>query len=174
MKRNANAGFSLIEMLIVVAIAMTLAAIAVPQFLNAMNTYRLSAAVSATTGAIQSTRFQAIMHGCQYQLVITSASLTYQVYSETPPAGTTGCLGSVSAVGSAYPISPGYVTISGTSFTYTFYPNGTVTATSSPANTTLEISNKSIQNYIYVSGVGNVTTCQPTSTCTCSATNLCQ
>jgi type II secretory pathway pseudopilin PulG len=171
-------------LLIVIAIACTLAAIAIPQFLNAMNTYRLSAAVSATTGALQSTRFQAIMHGCQYQLVITSATLSYQVYSETPAlgSGTTGCLGAFAPVppGTPIPIASGYITMSGTSFTYTFYPNGTVTMTSSPANTTLEISNRwqkhpsTIQNYIYVSGVGNVSTCQPTSTCVCSATNLCQ
>jgi prepilin-type N-terminal cleavage/methylation domain-containing protein len=107
-KRRATAGFSLIEALVVVSIVGVLAAIAIPMSLNAMKTYRLTAAVAATTGAIKATRYQAIMHGYQYQITVTSSSLSYQVYRMAPPATT------FSAVGSAVPIARvGDVTMSG-------------------------------------------------------------
>lgn len=151
-KRRATAGFSLIEALVVVSIVGVLAAIAIPMSLNAMKTYRLTAAVAATAGAIQTTRYQAIMHGYQYQLTLTSSTLSYRVYSMVPPATT------FSAVASAVPIVRlGDVTMSGTSFTYTFYPNGTVGL---PA-TNPQISNGISSNTISVSGVGNVSVTSP-------------
>jgi type IV fimbrial biogenesis protein FimT len=169
------AGFTLIEVLIVLAIAMVLAGIAIPSFVNAINSYRLNAAASAVSGAIEATRFQAIMKGCQSQLVFTSSTMSYQAYSEAGAIGATTCLASFAAVGTSIPLpSAGPITMSGTSFTYTFFPNGTVTSTANPAGTTLEVSNSLAKRYFYISGVGNVTVCQPTGTCVCSATNYCQ
>ena len=151
MKRRASAGFSLIEMLVVIAIVGVLAAMAIPGFMNSMNSYRFSGAVAASTGAIQSTRFQAIMQGYPYRLVFTSSTLSYQVSNQVPPAT------SFSAVGSAIPIArPGDATFNGTTFTYTFSPNGTVTSSS-----TMQISNGVSSNTLTVSGVGNVTVTSP-------------
>ena len=87
MKRREAAGFTLIEVLIVLAIAMVLAGIAIPSFVNAINSYRLNAAASAVRGAIEATRFQAIMKGCSSQLVFTSSTMSYQVYSEAGRSG---------------------------------------------------------------------------------------
>ena len=146
--RREEAGFSLIEILVVLLIAMVLSAMAVPGFLNAMRTYRLSAAVSAATGAIQATRFQAIMRGYQYQLTLTPSTLSYQVYNKVPSA--TG----FSAVGSAVPIARlGDVTIDQT-ITLTFNPNGTVSPTA--GNLPFSVSNGIVAKAINVSGVGNV------------------
>lgn len=148
MKRSSNSGFSLIESLIVVAIGITLAAIAVPMTLNAMKAFKLSAAVGGVVGAIQSTRFQAIMHGYPYQLAINKDQLTYQLYNEVPPAST------FSAVGSAIPIiRKGDVTIN-YSNTYTFKANGTVTLASGTDPFT--ITNGITTETLSVSGVGNV------------------
>jgi type IV pilus assembly protein PilA len=153
-KRRATAGFTLIEMLVVIAIVGVLAAMAIPAFMNSMNSYRLSGAVAATAGAIQSTRFQAIMQGYPYQLVFTSSTASYQVSNKVPPAT------SFSAVGSAIPIArQGDVTLNVTTMTYTFSPNGT--ATSAPAGTNLQISNGVSSNTITVSGVGNVSVTSP-------------
>jgi type IV fimbrial biogenesis protein FimT len=170
-KRRSNSGFTLLEALLVIAISLILAGIAVPVFTRSINNYRFNAAVSAVSGAIQATRFQAIMHGCPYQVVFTSSTMSYQVYNELPATVGAACAASFSAVGSAvYLESAGPITMSGTSFTFTFNSNGTVTETASPAGTGLELTNSLKSTYIYVSGVGDVTTCQPTSLCTCSAT----
>lgn len=156
MKRRTTAGFSLIEALVVVSIICVLAAIAIPMSLNAMKTYRLSAAVAATTGALHATRYQAIMHGYWYQITFTPATNSYQVYSMVPPATT------YSAVGTAVPISrSGDVTISRT-VTYQFKADGTVTETSTPTNMIFSITNSvGGSNTITVSRVGNVSVTTP-------------
>jgi Tfp pilus assembly protein FimT len=176
-KRCTTAGYSLLQVVVALAVSFILAGISTPVFMRALNAYRFSSAVSAVTGAITSTRFQAIMHGCPYQLVLTSLPMTYQVYSEVPSTVGSACATSYSAVGSAIPIpSAGPITMSGTSFTFTFSSNGTVSEVASPTGTGLQLANSLKSTYIYVSGVGNVSTCQPSSLCTCNATTptICQ
>lgn len=192
MKRNRNSGFSLIEALIVVAITLVLAGIAIPVFITTIDTYRFAATVSAASGALSSTRMQAIMRGCPYELIFTPSSLSYQLYSEVPPIGTVGCLTSYSLVtpqtGSATtplpnagpmtmtglvsctapPALTGCTAMTGTTITYTFSSNGTVT--SNPSGVGMQIQYKvythgawvsARSNTIWVSGVGNVSTSNP-------------
>ena len=166
MKRHTNSAFTMIEIMIVLAISMLLAGIALPIMTNAMNSYRQSAAVSAATGAISATRFQAIMRGYPYEIVFTSSTMSYQVYNE--PSGAT-CPPTFSAVGTAIPLpSAGGITMTQSTATYTFNANGTVygpVSTVSPCpNTavpTLQIKNSVKSNTITVSGVGNVSTSSP-------------
>jgi len=154
MRRRATSGFSLIEILTVVAIASVLAAIAVPLTLNALKSVRLTAAVSSATGAIQSTRYAAIMHGYPYQLTFTPSTNSYQAASQIPPAT------SFSNVGTPVPISrPGDATLS-RSVTFQFSANGTVTETSN--DMTFSITNAvGGSNTITVSTVGNVSVTSP-------------
>jgi type IV fimbrial biogenesis protein FimT len=153
-RKGRNRGFSVIELLVVISIACVMAAIAIPQFINATRTYQLSAAVATASGAIQSTRFQAIMRGYPYQLVLTPSTLSYQVYNEPP--GTS----SFTAVGSAIPIaSKSNVTLSA-SRTFTFKSNGTVTEASNNMSFQLT-SSTGRSNTITVSGVGNVAVTSP-------------
>jgi prepilin-type N-terminal cleavage/methylation domain-containing protein len=173
-KRHSNAGFSLLEMVIVVAISLVLAGISIPIFTNVMKSYYQSATVSATTGAISAARMQAIMHGCSYQVIFTPAALTYQVFSEVPAIGTAGCLTTFALVttqiGSSTTPLPkaGSVTmtglvggtpIGGTTVTYTFAANGTVTVV--PTATTLQIKNTVNSNTVTVNGVGYVSITSP-------------
>jgi hypothetical protein len=131
-----------------------------------MNSYRQTAAVSAATGAISATRFQAIMRGYPYEIIFTSSSMSYQVYSET--SGAT-CPPTFTAVGSAVPLpSAGGISMTQATATYTFLSNGTVygaMATTSPclgaAVPTLQVKNAVKSNTITVSGVGNVSTSSP-------------
>lgn len=142
MKRRATAGFSLIEVLMVVAISGVLAAFAIPMTVNALKTYRLNAAVSSAAGAIQSSRYLAIMNGCSYFITFTPSTYSYRV--------TNSGLCANSYTGPVVPISgPDTITISRT-MTLQFSANGAVAETTTPP-----------------SGVPQMvfTICQPTTTC---------
>jgi len=162
-KRQCAQGFSLLELLIVLAIGLVLTGISIPMTINAMRSYRLTAAVSAATGAIQSNRYSAVMNGYPYQLTFSPATESFQVYTMIPPATTYSAV--VKTGGTVYPTSP--VPISGSgdisisrSETFQFSPGGTVTETSS--NMSFQITNPyGGSNTITVSGVGNVTVTTP-------------
>lgn len=157
---RAAAGFSLIEILVALAIVSVLAVVAIPLTVNSVRSMRLSAAVSAASGAIQSTRYLAIMKGYPYQLTFIPSSVSYQVLNEVPPAA------SFSNVGTAIPIcGPGAAAISRT-ITLQFAANGTVTEITTPpagvSPLTFTITNAyGGSNTITVSGVGNVTVTTP-------------
>jgi len=142
-------GYSLLEILITLAVVMTLVAMAIPTTLGALRNYRLTAAVASATGAIAATRYQAIMRAYPYNITFNSTDETYQVGSEPPGAS------SFTAVASAVPISGvGDVTINQTT-TLQFNANGTVSATTGSMSFT--ISNTVLTKTISVTGVGDVT-----------------
>src|SRR5580692_6729705 len=121
-------GFTMLELLVVVAIAGILAAMAVPGFVNTMRTYRMRAAVSSITGQISSARYQAIFHGCKTQIVFTASTYSYQVQSEQPAYGGQACLTAFANVGGAVPLMGKGVAIN-QNVTMTFTPGGGVGST---------------------------------------------
>ena len=181
-KRSAAAGFSLIELLVVIAIAGVLTAVAIPMTINAMRTYRLSAAVAAATGAISATRYAAVMHGYPgtgvpgygYEITFTPPN-TYQVFTMIPPATTFSpqvMSGSQLLATSPIPIDgSGQIMIS-RQVTFQFSAGGTVTETSNPPTMWFQIqlidpktglaeTTAGSSNTITVSGVGSVTVNSP-------------
>jgi len=160
MRRSAR-GFSLIELLIVLAIGLVLTSMAIPMTISAMRTYQLNSAVSAVTGAIQSTRYAAIMHGSSYQVAF--ADNIYQVLTvlPTPPWAAPGTT-YLSPVGGSIPItSSGGIFMTRVAI-YQFAPGGTVTDVSPVTTSPFSIKNTWGGSYtITVSGVGNVTVTQP-------------
>lgn len=72
-------GFTVVEMVVTCAVILVVVAIAVPAMKDAMASYRLRGAVATVTGAIQSTRYQAIYQGYAYQVVFDATGKTYQV-----------------------------------------------------------------------------------------------
>lgn len=155
MDRRPATGFSLLELLIVIAVGTVITAIAIPIAISAMRTYRQSAAVSAVTGAIQSTRYAAVMHGYPYEITFTPSTYSYQVYNE--PSGST-----FSTAGSPVPFSRAGDALINRSVTYLFLPGGTVTETSTPPNMSFQVTNGyGLSNTITVSGVGNVSVTSP-------------
>ena len=138
----------MLQLVIILAVVSTLAAMALPTTQNALRNYRLTAAVASATGAIAATRYQAIMHACPYNITFNSVDATYQVASE-PPGAT-----SFTNVGGAVPISGvGDVAINQTT-TLQFNANGTVSATAGTLSFT--ISNGLLTKTITVTGVGDV------------------
>ena len=148
-------GFSLLEIVITLAVVSTMVAMALPTTVNALRNYRLTAAVASATGAISATRYQAIMHGCPYNLTFNSTNVTYQVASELPGAA------SFTNLGGAVPLSGvGDVTINQTT-TLQFNANGTVSATTGTMSFTIS-NGGPLPKTITVTGVGDVS-CQTIS-----------
>jgi len=141
-------GYGFLQLVITLVVVSTLVAMALPTTVNALRNYRLTAAVSAATGAISATRYQAIMHAYPYNITFNSSNATYQLASEPPPAT------SFTNVGTAIPISGVHdVTINQTT-TLQFNANGTVSATTGAMSFT--ISNGLLTKTISVTGVGDV------------------
>ena len=134
-KKHPAAGFSMLEVALVMMIALLMAAMAIPTFRSAVASYELAAAVDSVTGALQGARYQAIMHGYPYQVDINSTTNQIQVSSEIPPATT------YSATAGPVPISSNPVTVGvgtpGTGFaghaTLQFKANGAVVIASGQA-----------------------------------------
>lgn len=144
---GSSAGYSAVEMLLVVTISIIMCAMAIPATRSAIATYQLTAAVDSARGAIQATRYQAIMHGYPYQVAFNPTGNTIQILSEAPPATT------FTAVGPAVPLSAELVTLSAAT-TLQFKPNGSVSA---PLGTmTFSISYKGTTKTLTVSNYGSI------------------
>ncbi len=125
---QASAGFTLLELIVVVAIILIMTAIAFPLLQSSMAAFRLRGAVSSITGVIQSTRYQAIMQGIPYQVVFDATGKTYQIKNQPgasfvnvcSPSSITSCPVPLSGSGSTV------ITLDA-SKTLTFSPGGKVT-----------------------------------------------
>jgi type II secretory pathway pseudopilin PulG len=104
-RNSTETGFTLLELLLIVAVVMIASAMAIPAAHSAIASYQLDAAVDSATGAVQAARYQAIMHGYMYQIDFNSATNQFQVSSEIPPSA------SFSTVSNPVPISGSPVTM---------------------------------------------------------------
>jgi Tfp pilus assembly protein FimT len=129
------AGFSMLEVLIMVAFVLILTVISIPTARAVIASYQLDAAVDSASGAIQATRYQAIMHGYLYQVDLNSTTNQIQISNEVPPATTFSSVGTAlpmsaspvaMGVGTASPGSTGHLILQ-------FKPNGSVSSTSGQA-----------------------------------------
>jgi len=118
-KSHSQRGFTLLEMVIVLAIMVITTVIAVPVATSTMNSYYVNNAVTSLTGAVQTTRYQSISNGYPYALVINAAASTYQVQSDPTRSGT------FANVGNAIPFSS-MVNILSQNTTLVFRPGGAV------------------------------------------------
>lgn len=152
---RSEGGHTLVELLVVVAIMITVAAMAVPLLTASMRDYQLRSAVTSLTGALQATRYRAIAAGYQYQIVLNKAAGTYQVQNEVPPAAT------FSNVGNAVPLSGSSVAaVLSADTTIQFHPSGKIVCTAgtvdASGNTTFTLTLKGKTETISVSRYGNI------------------
>ena len=154
-KHTGVCGFSAIELLVTLTIAMVLFGAAVPLVRSTVANYQLRSAVNAVVGAIQTTRYQAIYQGYPYKVAFSSANSNYQVSSCSVCPGTQ----TYTNIGNAVPFtaasnfSSSTVTL-GASTTLQFNPSGNVVAT--VGTTTLTLTGNGTTETITVSKYGYV------------------
>jgi prepilin-type N-terminal cleavage/methylation domain-containing protein len=146
--RKSNHGFSLIELIFTVVILLIMTALAVPRTISAVRSFKLNAAAVTAANAVSSTRYQAIMNGYAFQLVLNPTSMTYQAKNKVPPAVAFSNFGRPIPLGG----SPSIVLSAAT--TLQFNPSGTVSATAGAMNFTLTYAG--LGKKITVSNLGNV------------------
>jgi prepilin-type N-terminal cleavage/methylation domain-containing protein len=149
-------GFTLIEMLFVIVIVLIMTAMAIPLVNNTVSYFRLRGAVASVTGAIQSTRYQAIFQGCPYQIVFTAAANTYQVLNSCPSTGTfvSACI--TPAPACPIPISGSGIPVTlNADITMTFSPGGKITSATAPMVMVITYGGKPPEN-ITVSSYGSI------------------
>ncbi len=132
--RRSARGFSLIELIFVVVIVLIMTAMAVPLVNNTVSYFRMRGAVAAVTGAIQSTRYQAIFQGCPYQIVFTAATNTYQVQNHAQQAELLPMYAHLPRLQSArfHWQGTGSPLTLNADITMTFSPGGKITSATSP------------------------------------------
>src|ERR1700704_3902156 len=132
-RQNPAYGFTLLELLLVLFVSGVMTAMAIPLVSSVTSTFRLRGAISSITGAIQSTRYQAIFQGCPYQVVFTTATNTYQIQNQCPVGGAFTNVCQPAAASCPVPISGNGVPITlGADITLTFSPGGKVTSATAP------------------------------------------
>lgn len=148
-RKIRNAGFTMLEMAIIIAIVMILLAFGIPSMMSTIDTYNLNAAATSASWAIQTTRYQALMKGYTYQLTFSATTNSYQITSE--PAGAT----TFSNVGSTVPIS-GHPVVLSASPQLQFKGNGSVSSVVAGSQT-FTITYKGRTKTLTVSNYGSVT-----------------
>jgi len=154
-----GAGFTLMEVMLTVAIMLVLTAVSVPMLQTSIGYFRFKGAISSITGGIQSTRYQAITQGIPYQIVFDSAAKTYQIQNQPVGGGAYVNVCVVTGMASCpVPLSGSNASVTlNMDTTFQFSPGGKV---SSPNNATMTMQMKYTGRaetvFIKVSSYGNI------------------
>ena len=140
-------GFTLIELVISMVVAVVLTSIAIPLVNNLQSQYRMRAAVSSVSGIISSARYRAIYQGYPSAVAFSQAAGTYQLSEKIPPATT------FTNVGTAVPFQVAGMSIDQDN-TFTFSPSGVVN--SSVGALAVKLTYKGKTDTITVSSYGNI------------------
>jgi Tfp pilus assembly protein FimT len=150
-------GFTLMELLVGIGIAMTLTVVSLPMLQSSMGYFRLRGAISSITGAVQSTRYQAIVQGIPYQIVFDSAAKTYQIQNQPGGAGAFANVCVPAAASCPVPLSGGNASVTlDVDTTLTFSPGGRVSSANNAAMTMKVTYTGRPTTTIKVSSYGNI------------------
>jgi Tfp pilus assembly protein FimT len=90
MDRQQQAGFSLLELILVAALSIVVAAIAIPMSGNALGFFRLSGDARSVTNAMSLTKMRAASDFTQARLYIDRSTKTYHLETYNKTAGSEG------------------------------------------------------------------------------------
>lgn len=160
-RRPKNArGFTLIELVMSVAIVIILTSAAVPVVNSTLINYRINNATGMLTGAINSSRYRAIYNGYPYTMTISKTAGTYQLASMVPPATSFTNVGSAIPYKSTNDTATADVMLNQDTVTLRFRPSGMVIADTGNMNA-ITLTYKGKSRTIKVSAYGNVTVTNP-------------
>jgi prepilin-type N-terminal cleavage/methylation domain-containing protein len=154
-RAGTAAGFTMIELLIAMAIGTILTVMSIPVVSSAMSQMRMNSGVTALSTTISKTRYRAIRNSDIYTLAITAPQNTYVVTDVT-----------ANVVDRVEPL-PTQISLNGgaaATYTFTFCANGTVygaganCANNFPQPPAFAITYKTRQTNMNISMVGNVKT----------------
>jgi Tfp pilus assembly protein FimT len=151
-------GFTVIELIFVLLIAMIMAAMAVPLVNTTLTGYRLRGAASSLAGSIQGTRYQAIFNGYPFRLVVNSTTGNAQVQRDANRLGifTNYCYDGAGTCPVSLTGTSSSITLDADT-TLTFSPGGGVQSTTAAGGvTTMVLTYKGKTETITVSSYGNV------------------
>ena len=145
----SSCGFTLLELMLVVALGMVIAGIALPNLLTMNRTYRLSSASSTVVSKVHQARANALKRNRPSWVLVDGAAGTVQVQ-------TTGAGGVTVAIGGADPIPQGVTFGTGAAqATLTFDSMGR--PLNPPQTIQLRITGSGLTRTITVSSTGRVT-----------------
>lgn len=151
--RRKTRGFTIVELVVVMAVGLIAAAITVPLVASSLQSFRLQAAVTSVSGIIQSTRYRAIVDGCPYAVAFSKAANTYQVSSAVTGGA---CAPTLTNVGPAVLFgNPSQIGLS-QDVTFQFRPGSSVQVVSGAATFNLTYSGSSLAKTITVTQYGSV------------------
>ncbi|PSH02809.1 MAG: hypothetical protein CXZ00_15540 [Acidobacteria bacterium] len=78
-KTATSRGFSLLEVLVVLAITIVISSMSVPMLIGTARRYRLQSSAATVSGVIQSTRLRAVSTGLPFRLTLNRSASTYQI-----------------------------------------------------------------------------------------------
>jgi Tfp pilus assembly protein FimT len=171
--RSSASGFTIVELVIVLLIAMVIMATAIPVINTTLYNMHLGSAASSLASAIQSTRYQAISTGCPYQLTLLPASNSYQLATEVITGNPPTCDTTYTNTGpnnNPAPVSfaSSDVTISTTTAcpntSFLLNPSGTISAVNTPtiaSSFCIVLAHGVTTKTVTVTGVGNVKVTSP-------------
>ncbi|HTK96219.1 MAG TPA: prepilin-type N-terminal cleavage/methylation domain-containing protein [Terriglobales bacterium] len=92
-KQDRARGFSLIELMMVLVIALIIAAMAIPYFINIVRTYRLRVAATDAMGIVQQGRMRSVQDSRFYSIYYIGANPLQQYYVDIFPKNANGTSG---------------------------------------------------------------------------------
>jgi prepilin-type N-terminal cleavage/methylation domain-containing protein len=149
--RSRQRGFTLIELLATIGVVMVMASMAVPLVQSVVSGFHVRTTAGTVSGAIQTTRYQAINEGYPLKIEFSKTSGAYQL--STAAAGTCAAPGTWTTKGTAVPFARSGVALLA-DVTVQLCPNGAVSFTTGASPVVLAGRGKTAS--IDVSPFGNV------------------
>lgn len=136
-RTSAAGGFTLIEMLVVMAVILIMCLMSFPLIKSTMAHYDLQSSVAAISGTINSTRYRAISEGVPYKLTLSKSTRKYQLANSPDWDPTNPDSRPYSNVGTAVPFGQAPLEI-GSDTAIEFFPSGKVSFSASGNSITLK------------------------------------